>query len=211
MQRARKALLRCQVSTPGVSPGRPRKCAQSRWRPHSEPAASSTPTSSNRAGRLRAKIDQATVADQIGFAYGTTRANQMAMARSAFGADVSYGLSVSGSMDMRTIGRSWMADAISCNPHKEEDEGFLAAEAGRRLSDNPYPSGTIRYSEWRRGWQIGRAAGRQEENDGYLAAEDGQSLAENPHPPGTIRYDHWRRGWQRKSDETQRAVRLGRE
>jgi len=104
-----------------------------------------------------------------------------------------------------------MADTTSCNPHKEEDEGFLAAEAGRRLSDNPYPRGTIRYSEWQRGWQIGRATGPREENDGYQAAEHGKGLAQNPHPRGTIRYDQWRRDWQRKTDETMRAVRLGRE
>ena len=60
-----------------------------------------------------------------------------------------------------------MTDATSFNPHKEEDEGYLAAEAGRRLSDNPCPRGTIRHAEWRRGWQ-------------------------------------------RMSDETRRAVRLGR-
>jgi hypothetical protein len=103
-----------------------------------------------------------------------------------------------------------MADAISCNPHKEEDEGYLAAEAGRRLIDNPYPRGTIRYSEWRRGWRIKQSASPHEESDGYLAASGGQSLSSNPHPRGTIRYDQWRRGWQRKADETQRAVRLGR-
>jgi len=103
-----------------------------------------------------------------------------------------------------------MTDATSCNPHKEEDEGYLAAEIGRKLSDNPYPRGTIRHAEWRRGWQIKRDAVRQEENDGYLAAERGQNPHQNPHPGGTIRYDEWRRGWQRRSDETQRAIRLGR-
>ena len=47
-----------------------------------------------------------------------------------------------------------MAEVTACNPHKEEDEGYLAAEAGQKLSQNPYPKGTIRYEEWRRGWQI---------------------------------------------------------
>lgn len=103
-----------------------------------------------------------------------------------------------------------MTDATSFNPHKEEDEGYLAAEAGRRLSDNPCPRGTIRHAEWQRGWHLARAVTRQEENDGYLAAAGGQSVAQNPYPRGTIRYDQWRRGWQRKSDETRRAVRLGR-
>ena len=47
-----------------------------------------------------------------------------------------------------------MTDGTSSNPHKEEDEGYLAAEAGQRLSDNPYPRGTLRYNHWRRGWCI---------------------------------------------------------
>ena len=47
-------------------------------------------------------------------------------------------------------------DASSFNPHREEDEGYLAAEAGQGSTDNPYPRGTIRYEEWRRGWQIKR-------------------------------------------------------
>ena len=119
--------------------------------------------------------------------------------------------SASGSTGTWMIGRVRMSDATSFNPHKEEDEGHLAAEIGRRLSENPYPRGTIRYAEWRRGWQIGRSVTHDEENDGYLAAECGQSLAQNPYPRGTIRYDQWRRGWQKKNDETQRAVRLGRE
>jgi ribosome modulation factor len=104
-----------------------------------------------------------------------------------------------------------MTNATAFNPHKEEDEGYLAAESGRKLSDNPYPRGTIRHSEWQRGWQVSRSVIRQEENDGYQAAEGGRSLTENPYPRGTIRYDQWRRGWQRKCDEIQRAVRLGRE
>ena len=104
-----------------------------------------------------------------------------------------------------------MSNTTSLNPHKEEDEGYLAAESGRKLAENPYPRGTIRYSEWRRGWHLWRAVTLQEENDGYLAAQSGQGLSQNPFPRGTIRYDQWRRGWQKKTDEIQRAVRLGRE
>ena len=47
-----------------------------------------------------------------------------------------------------------MTDVTPCNPHKEEDEGYLAAEAGRSLSENIYPVGTIRFEHWRRGWRI---------------------------------------------------------
>lgn len=36
--------------------------------------------------------------------------------------------------------------------YKEEDEGYLAAEAGKSQSDNPYPPGTLRYEHWRDGW-----------------------------------------------------------
>ncbi len=36
----------------------------------------------------------------------------------------------------------------------QEDEGYLAAEAGRNLAENPYPFGTIRHDHWRRGWCI---------------------------------------------------------
>ncbi len=34
-----------------------------------------------------------------------------------------------------------MTDTTPCNPHREEDEGYLAAEAGRGLSENIYPVG----------------------------------------------------------------------
>jgi hypothetical protein len=44
-----------------------------------------------------------------------------------------------------------------------------------------------------------------------LAAEAGLRLAQNPYPKGTIRFAEWRTGWQLKTDETQRAVRLGRD
>lgn len=99
----------------------------------------------------------------------------------------------------------------SLNPHKEEDEGYLAAEGGQKASRNPYPRGTIRHAEWRRGWQIKTDETRRDKDEGYLAAEAGQSLSQNPYPRGTIRHAEWRSGWQCKSDETQRAVRLGRD
>jgi hypothetical protein len=103
-----------------------------------------------------------------------------------------------------------MTDVSTCNPHKEEDEGYLAAEIGHNLSRNPYPRGTIRYQEWRRGWQIKSGEARRDKNEGYLAAEAGQSLSQNPCPRGTIRHSEWRNGWLLKNDEFQRAIRLGR-
>ncbi len=103
-----------------------------------------------------------------------------------------------------------MSDLSSCNPYKEEDEGYLAAEAGVSASSNPYPRGTIRYEEWVRGWQVKIHETRREKDEGYMAAEAGKTLAENPHPRGTIRYAEWRKGWQVKTAETQREIRLGR-
>jgi ribosome modulation factor len=111
-----------------------------------------------------------------------------------------------------------MTEVAVSNLHKEEDEGYLAAEAGRSPAENPYPNGTIRHQDWRRGWQIRKAEARRaassetrdgSEDEGYSAAEAGQSLSDNPYPSGTIRYDDWRRGWQVRSDEMQRAIRLG--
>jgi hypothetical protein len=104
-----------------------------------------------------------------------------------------------------------VTEVTSCNPHKEEDEGYLAAEARVLLSKNPYPRGTIRYDEWRRGWQIKKSEGHHEQDEGYQAAVGGLTLAQNPHPRGTIRYSEWRRGWQTRSEEAQRARRLGRD
>lgn len=104
-----------------------------------------------------------------------------------------------------------MSDVSSCNPHKEEDEGYLAAEAGLTVSSNPYPRGTIRYEEWARGWQVQVDESRREKDEGYLAAESGKNLADNPHPRGTIRYSEWRKGWHVRTAETQRAMRLGRD
>jgi len=104
-----------------------------------------------------------------------------------------------------------MTDATSCNPHKEEDEGYLAAESGLHISKNPYPRGTIRHEEWRRGWQTKADEKRREKGEGYLAFETGVTLAQNPYPRGTIRFAEWKSGWQLKNEETQRAVRLGRD
>jgi hypothetical protein len=113
-----------------------------------------------------------------------------------------------------------MSDSTTYNPHKEEDEGYLAAAAGRALSANIYPVGTIRYEHWRRGWRIRydetrRAVrlgqGQGQEDEGYLAAAAGCKLTENPYPSGTLRYDDWRRGWGTRTDQTQRACRLNRE
>lgn len=103
-----------------------------------------------------------------------------------------------------------MTGVSSCNPHKEEDEGYLAAEAGLPVSVNPYPRGTIRFEEWTRGWQIKTEESRRDKGEGYVAAEAGVRLSQNPHPRGTIRYAEWRSGWQLKSAEHQREIRLGR-
>jgi hypothetical protein len=105
--------------------------------------------------------------------------------------------------DRRRIGGSEM-------PYKEEDEGYLAAETGPPLADNPYPAGTIRHAHWRRGWHIRSNESHTEEHDGYLAAAAGEVLSNNPYPRGTIRYEQWRRGWHIKRDEILRAIRLGR-
>jgi len=104
-----------------------------------------------------------------------------------------------------------MTDVRACNPHKEEDEGYLAAKAGLAISRNPYPRGTIRFEEWVRGWQIRVDETRSIKGEGYLAAAEGQSLSQNPHPRGTIRYAEWRSSWQMKIAENQRAMRLGRD
>jgi hypothetical protein len=104
-----------------------------------------------------------------------------------------------------------MTDVNPCDPHKEEDEGYLAAEAGEKLSRNPYPRGTIRFEEWSRGWQIKTDEGRLEKGEGYLAAEAGQSLSQNPYPKGTIRFSEWRISWQIRTAQRQRAMRLGRD
>jgi len=104
-----------------------------------------------------------------------------------------------------------MTNVNACNPHKEEDEGYLAAEAGASRSRNPYPRGTIRFEEWLRGWQIKMDETRREKGEGYLAAAAGLKLTQNPHPRGTIRYAEWKTGWQLRSSEIQRATRLGRD
>jgi hypothetical protein len=103
-----------------------------------------------------------------------------------------------------------MTKVSACNPHKEEDEGYLAAEAGLALVKNPYPRGTIRYEEWARGWQIRFDETRGDKGEGYIAAEAGLVLAQNPHPRGTIRHAEWRSDWQVQNAARQRALRLGR-
>jgi len=102
-----------------------------------------------------------------------------------------------------------MSDVSTLNPHKEEDLGYLAAEAGAGIDDNPYPPGTIRYKDWRCGWQMKIAEGERRQTPGYLAAKAGLGLEANPHPRGTIRYDEWRRDWQVMNNASQRAARLG--
>jgi hypothetical protein len=104
-----------------------------------------------------------------------------------------------------------MSEVRACDPHKEEDEGYLAAEAGLTLSRNPYPRGTIRFEEWGRGWQIRAYETRLEKGEGYLAAEAGQPVSRNPYPRGTIRFAEWRAGWQSRTDARNRAIRLGRD
>ncbi len=110
-----------------------------------------------------------------------------------------------------------MSDATTLNPHKEEDEGYLAADAGKAISANPYPSGTLRYDDWRRGWRIRTEESRRpvklgeghgQDDEGYLAAAEGKALADNPHPSGTMRYDDWRRGWCTRTASVQRNLRL---
>lgn len=112
-----------------------------------------------------------------------------------------------------------MSDATTCNPFKEEDEGYVAAESGLKLSDNVYPSGTIRHDHWRRGWRIRHnelrrgvpmGHGQGQDDEGYLAAKAGASFTENPYPTGTMRHDDWRRGWWTHNGDTQRSARLNR-
>lgn len=102
-----------------------------------------------------------------------------------------------------------MTDVTAFNPHKEEDEGYLAAANGLSSLANPYPEATIRYRHWRSGWQVKNDETKLAESEGYKAATAGRRLEENPHPPGTIRYDDWQRGWHLRETETQRAARLG--
>jgi hypothetical protein len=94
-----------------------------------------------------------------------------------------------------------MAGTTFCAPDREEDEGRLAAAAGLSIAKNPYPRGTIRYEEWRRGWRMNADQSQEQEIEGRLAAEAGQNLAKNPYPRGTIRYEQWRRGWHLKRNE----------
>ncbi|WP_428493326.1 hypothetical protein [Rhodopila sp.] len=95
----------------------------------------------------------------------------------------------------------------SFKTHQQEDEGYLAAANGQKISDNPYPPGTIRHAEWRAGWNHKQAELRGLDNEGYCAALE-RGLDENPYPRGTIRYEDWRRGWLARHDATRRRARL---
>ena len=97
----------------------------------------------------------------------------------------------------------------ACDPDREEDEGYVAAKAGRALSENPHPRGTIRYRQWRLGWQIRANEVRKLDDEGYQAAQAGKRLSDNPHPKGTIRYEQWRHAWHLHRDESRRTARLG--
>jgi hypothetical protein len=94
-----------------------------------------------------------------------------------------------------------------CDPDREEEEGYRAAQAGSGLDRNPYPPGTMRFDDWRRGWQIRHIETRIERDRTVTPDEVGESLADNPHPRGTIRYEQWRDAWQVKQFRLRRARR----
>lgn len=96
------------------------------------------------------------------------------------------------------------------DPDQEEDAGYLAAQAGRAVDQNPYPPGTLRFDHWRRGWQIAQLEARIEQDHPEVAVDANARLADNPHPRGTIRYEEWREVWQVKQARAKRARRLGR-
>lgn len=101
--------------------------------------------------------------------------------------------------------------AVTSRDHDQvEDEGYIAAEAGRRLDQNPYPSGTLRYEDWRRGWTIKQTEIRLEHDHHAPSVAQGATLADNPHPRGTIRFEEWRRTWMVRQAQLRRAKRLGR-
>lgn len=94
------------------------------------------------------------------------------------------------------------------DPHQEEDEGYLAAAAGLGLERNPYPSGTMRFDDWRRGWHIKQDEMRVDRDHPAFAVEAGKTLDDNPHPKGTIRYEEWRRAWLVKHASAKRSLRF---
>ncbi|MFL5282989.1 MAG: hypothetical protein ACJ8AW_18850 [Rhodopila sp.] len=96
------------------------------------------------------------------------------------------------------------------NPDQEEDEGYLAAQAGLAADQNPYPSGTLRFDHWRRGWQIAQLEARIEQEHPDVSVDNNALLTDNPHPRGTIRYEEWREVWHAKQAKARRARRLGR-
>jgi ribosome modulation factor len=98
----------------------------------------------------------------------------------------------------------------SRDPDREEDEGYLAAEAGRAVDQNPYPPGTLRFDHWRRGWRLFQVEMRVERTRAHLPDDAGQTLADNPHPPGTIRFEEWRDALLVRQARARRARRLGR-
>jgi hypothetical protein len=99
---------------------------------------------------------------------------------------------------------------ISRDPDVVEDEGYVAAENGLGLEQNPYPSGTLRHADWRRGWQTRQTERRTDQDPFALSVDPGKTLADNPHPKGTIRFEEWRRALLLKQSQARRAVRLGR-
>jgi hypothetical protein len=98
----------------------------------------------------------------------------------------------------------------SRDPDREEDEGYLAGEAGVAIDQNPYPSGTLRFDHWRRGWRLWKIELRVDQVRVGLSDDPGQTLADNPHPPGTIRFEEWRDAWRVRESRARRARRLGR-
>ena len=48
--------------------------------------------------------------------------------------------------------RGWYTK--SNEAHREENEGYRAAETGHSLSENPHQPDTIQYKRWRRDWHI---------------------------------------------------------
>ena len=92
-------------------------------------------------------------------------------------------------------------------PDLKQDEGYQAAAAGLGAERNPYPQGTMRFDDWRRGWQIHAIERRIERDHAISPAEVGERLADNPHPRGTIRYEQWRDAWLVKQFHRRRARR----
>jgi len=95
------------------------------------------------------------------------------------------------------------------DPDREEDEGYLAAQAGLAAEQNPYPSGTLRFDHWRRGWHIANMEARIDQEHPGITIKSNAMLTDNPHPRGTIRYEEWRDVWHVKQAKARRARRLG--